>query len=235
MKKPIFLVVMTLTIIFTGLFLKTSAQSSTDVLNKAIAFHDSLHIWNDYSGKVNLMTVFTNRNSGGEAIEINTKEGYYNDIVHATKTIRGIKDGECFLEVNGNKRTPNENQVQTIQLYKNWHYFHFGILMELEASGLVLGDKVQSVKFQGRDCFAITFTFDADKIKNDYLKDSNWTVYIDPVNYSMRGYKEDGLMNCYAVFSGILKVNGLKLPLCRVYFNNEDDSFYMVDLFTSAD
>jgi len=102
MKKPIILVAMTLTIIFTGLFLRTSAQTSNDVLNKAIAFHDPLQKWNNYAGKVYLSTTFSDgRRSGGEIIEINTKEDFYQCNRLDSKTIRGIKNGECFLEVNG--------------------------------------------------------------------------------------------------------------------------------------
>ena len=236
MKKSVSVVTLTVAILVTGFYQKTIAQSSTEILMRAIAFHDSLNIWNDYSGKVNLMTAFPgNRDSGGATIEIKTKDGFYLWTTPAEKTIRGIKNGECFLEVDGNEKIPSENQVETILRYKDWHYFHFGILMQLKASGLILSEKVQKVKFQCNDCLALQFTYDANKIKNDSYKNNNWTVYLDPVDYSMKGYKEDGVMKIYAIFSGILKVNGLKLPLCRTYFTIDDNSFYMVDLFTKAD
>ena len=236
MKKSVSIFALTVAILITGYYQKTIAQSSTEVLMRAVAFHDSLNIWNDYSGKVNLMTAFPgNQNSGGETIEIKTKDGFYQCDIPATKTIKGIKNGECYLQVDGSNRTPDENQCADIRQYKDWHYFHFGILMELKASGLILSEKVEKVKFQCYDCLALQFTYDANKIKNDSYKDNNWTVYLDPVDYSMKGYKEDGVMNIFAVFSGILKINGLKLPLCRTYFNNVDNSFYMVDLFTTAD
>ena len=105
--------------------------------------------------------------------------------------------------------------------------------MELKASGLVLEDKVETVKFQGNDCLALKFIYDANKSKNESYKGTNWTVYIDPADYSIKGFREAGMMNRHAVFSGILTVNGLKIPLCRTYFNNKDNSFYMVELFTS--
>jgi hypothetical protein len=236
MKKSFSIFVLTVAILATGFYQKTIAQSSSEVLMRAIAFHDSLNIWNDYSGKVNLMTAFSgNRSSGGETIEIKTKDGFYRNTRPAEKTVRGVKNGECFMEVDGNERILNENQVETILQYKDWHYFHFGILMELKASGLILSEKVGKVKFQCNDCLALQFTYDANKVKNDSFKNNNWTVYLDPADYSMKGYKEEGVMNLYAVFSGILIVNGLKLPLCRTYFKNDDNSFFMVDLFTKAD
>ena len=160
MKKPILIVV--LTIIITGLLTKTLAQKSVEVINKAIAFHDPQQQWADYSGKVKLITAFPNGNSsGGELIEIQTKEGFYQCTNHSTKVIKGIKNGECYREIDGNK-SPGEDVIkkynldyERIRQFKGWHYFHFGILMELKASGLVMEDKVETVKFQGDDCFAL--------------------------------------------------------------------------------
>ena len=238
MKKQTLIFVIVVVFIFTGLLQKTSAQTSTEILNKAIAFHDPLQKWADYSGKVDLLTVFSNGNSsGGEIIEIHTKEGFYQCTSLTNKTIKGIKNGKCFREVDGNTN-PNEDVIkkynlgdENINVYKNWHYFHFGILMELKASGLILEDKVETVKFQGEDCLGLKFSYDVNKVKNEFYKGSNWMVYIDPVNFSIKGFKEVGVMNRFAVLSGILTVNGLKIPLCRTYFNNEDNSFYMVDIF----
>ena len=238
MKNPFLFVVLALTIIVTSLFQKTSAQTSAEVMTKAIAFHDPQQKWADYSGKVHLMTIFSNGNSsGGEIIEIQTKEGFYQTTKLASKVVMGIKNGECFREVDGNKN-PDEDVIkkynlgdENINVYKNWHYFHFGILMELKASGLILEDKVETIKFQGEDCLAMKFSYDVNKATNEFYKGSNWTVYIDPVNFTIKGFKEVGVMNRYAVFSGILTLNGLKLPLCRTYFKNEDNSFYMVDIF----
>lgn len=236
MKKSVYILMLAIAILATGSHQRTSAQTSGELLAKAIAFHDPLQKWNDYSGKVHLMTVFPgNRNSGGEIIEIQTKDNFYQDTRIATKTIQGIKNGKCFREVDGSNKNPSADECETIRQMKTWHYFHFAILMELKTAGLILGDKVATVKFQGNDCLAITFTYDPSKTKNDFYKGSTWTIYLDPANYSMKGFKEEGIMNIYAVFSGILTVNEIKIPLCRTYFKNDDNSFYMVDLFTSED
>jgi hypothetical protein len=239
MKKPTLIFKMVVAIIFTGLLPKISAQTSVEILNRAIAFHDPLQKWADYSGKVHLMTIFSDgRTSGGEIIEIQTKENFYQCTGISSKIIKGIKNDACFREVDGNK-SPGEDLIkkfnlddETIHQYKGWHYFHLGILMELRASGLVLEDKIENAKFQGNDCLALKFTYNASKIKNEFYKDSNWTFYINPINYSVIGFKEVGVMNRYAVFSGIITLNGLKIPLCRTYFNNADNSFIMVDIFT---
>jgi len=102
--KSVYIILMAVTIIVTGLYQTTSAQTSSEVLNKAVAFHDPQQKWADFSGKVHLMTVFSNgQSSGGEVIEIQTKEGYYQCTKLSSKAIMGIKNGECFREVDGNK------------------------------------------------------------------------------------------------------------------------------------
>ena len=233
MKKRTFILAVTTALLAVCCCQKASAQTGMEVLNKAIAFHDSLNTWSNFSAKVHLVTAFPgNGNSGGEIIEVNTRDNYYKNTKLPSNIVRGIKDGKCFLVTDGKEMTPNKNQVASIMQYQGWHYFHFGILMELKASGLILVDKVEKVSFQGHDCLALTFNYDAGKLKNDFYNNSNWTIYLDPLNYSMKGFKETGVMNRYAVFSGILNVNGIKIPLCRTYFNNNDDSFSMVDLFT---
>lgn len=106
--------------------------------------------------------------------------------------------------------------------------------MELAASGLVLQKEVEAVNVQGKEFKAIKFMYDANQLKNQFYKDSNFTVYINPDDYSVKGFRMEGLMNMYALFSGILTINDIKIPLCRTYFSNKDNSFGMVDVFSSV-
>lgn len=156
--KQVYILMIAVTISVTGLLKQTSAQTADEVLNKAIAFHDPDQKWSDFSGRVHLSTTFANgRNYGGEIIEIQTREGFYKCTGIANKTVKGIKSGKFFREIDGNS-SPGDEMIkkynlgdENIQQYKGWHYFHFGVLMELKASGLVLENKVETVKFKGDD------------------------------------------------------------------------------------
>lgn len=228
-------------IMITGYYSKAFAQTASELLDKAIAFHDPQQKWNNYSGKVHLETIFSDGNAyGGEIIEIQTKEDYYKATGIANMTVKGIKNGVIFREVNGDKN-PSEDVIkdkdigdETIQRFKLWHYFHFGTFMELKASGMLLEDKVEAIKFQGNDCLALTFTYDASKVKNDFYN-ATWIFYLDPISSSLKGFKVVSKdWNRYVVFSGILDVNGIKIPQYRTYFNSEDNSFSFVDIFSNV-
>lgn len=92
------------------------AQTSTELLNKAIAFHNPLKKWTNYSGKVCLTTVFSNGNSsGGEIIEIQTRDNFYKCIRQKSKVVMGVQNGECFREIDGNPR-PDDGLIKKSNL-----------------------------------------------------------------------------------------------------------------------
>lgn len=239
MKKLLF-VILTVAISFGQcLFQDALAQTSAELMDKSIAFHDPLKKWENYSGKVYLTTVFANGNSsGGELIEIQTKDDFYQCTRNNSKVIIGVRNGKCNREIDGNKN-PGEDLIKKFNISeenilrsKAWHYFHFGILMELKASGLVLQKDIETVKLEGKDYKTIKFVYDVNKLKNQFYKESSVAVYIDPNDFSIKGFRIEGPTNMYALFSGILTINDIKIPLCRTYFNNNDNSFRFVDVFS---
>jgi hypothetical protein len=218
-------------------------NESEEVLEKAISYYDFMQTWNNYSGKVHLITISKSTDSySEEIIEIQTRERYYKDIVIEPEgeKIKGVQNGECYVETS-NKKYFGEEQLkelgskcEDIRFMQEHHYLHFGALMELKVSGLRLEKKVGSIKFQGSDCLTLTFRSDTNTVNRDYYEGMDINIYLDPLNYSMKGYKVTGKMNLYAICSGIIIVNGIKMPLCKTYFSNVDNSFVMVDLFNNV-
>ena len=219
-------------------------MSGDEILKKAITNCDFFHRWDNYHGKVRLRTVWEDGFFSDEIIEIQTKENYYMSSYNSNKRqfTRGIKDGKCFREINGNKN-PDDEQIKNygldssrIYYFKQHHYCHFGLLMELKNSGLILQKKVESVKFGGNNCLALTFKADKYRIKNEYFYEAtSWVIYLDPENYTMKGIRMSGKYNIYIIFSGILNVNDVKIPLCKTYFNSEDNSLKWIDVFSIAE
>ena len=122
-----------------------------------------------------------------------------------------------------------------IHYIRELHYCHFGLLMELKNSGLILQKEVEKVKFNGDNCLSLTFLCDTSKIINHYFNNLNFIVYLDPGDYSIKGMKWFGRLNAYVVFSGVLNVNGIKIPLSKAYFSSDDKSLKFIDIFSLPD
>jgi hypothetical protein len=107
--------------------------------------------------------------------------------------------------------------------------------MELKSSGLTLQKKVERTKFNGQECITLTFLNDTAKVKKEYFAKDNCIVFLDPLNYTMKGIKWFGETNMTILFSGTLSVNKIKIPLCRTYFNSNDNSLKWIDVFSIAE
>jgi hypothetical protein len=214
--------------------------SSEQVLEKAIRFCDPFNYWGDYSGKIHLIhVIFDGDINADEIFEIQTREGYYKcSSVYSggTTEVKGIINGEYFREINGKSVHGKELNTGNIDWYKGLHYCHFGLLMELKAAGMVLGNKVKLTKLRGEERLAIDFTCDTTVLKNNFFKGQSWTIYLDPTDYSMKGFEVDGLIGVkgYAVITGNLLINSLNIPMMKTYYSSTDDSFLAIDLFTNV-
>lgn len=218
-------------------------RNSLEVLEKSISHHDFYGNWQDFEGRLHLVTLFSAGSLSEEIIEIRTKDNYYkctsfrnteNDTI-----IKGIISGKYFRQVNQDS-DPDEDLIKEYRLdslriddFKQHHYFHFGGVMFLKNSGMVLEKKVVKTTFSGRRCLMISFYSDSLSNTAHYFNNSKWDVYIDPDNYSVLGYRVNG--GFYAnehivIWQGELIHNMIKVPMFKFYYNSTND-IMLVDLF----
>ena len=226
-----------------------SAQEVTitgkELWAKTIAYHDPQGKWAAFSGKVHLVTTFSNGTFGEEELEVRKPEDFYQStrVAGNVKAVKGVRNGACFNAVDGNK--PSAAQIEeysldcenVLQFMKEHHACHLGLPMELKLHGMEAEGKVISENFQGRKCYALKLVGKPGVVKHPYYA-GTWILYIDPVTYAMRGmrvqteaFKAMGFYNCYIVAIGELEVGGIKMPQIRNYFR-EDDSYAVTDAFT---
>jgi hypothetical protein len=216
--------------------------SASDLLEKAIKFHDPEGKWNNYSGKVKLNTSFPDGNTyGTEIFEIDVAKNFYccTRLAGGMKIIKGIKEGKIFRSVNGNiNLTPEEiNKFGIgdtgIIMMKEWHYFHFGILAYFRSVGSDLQNKVTRSNFMGKDCYLLTFIGDSSKVT-----EPRWAgeviFYIDAKTFAVNGIQWTS-WGVYEMLEGSLDINGIKLSKVRNYYTKEDNTLQGVDFFTRAD
>lgn len=215
---------------------KSQNLTSEEILERVINYYDFYHSWDDYYGKIHLITLFSNGWFGEEIIEIQTRENYYKcTSYYGTDTVvQGIKDGKYFKEIKG-RSTPVKSDSLGIMAFRDHHYWQFGGVMFLKSSGLDLGKNVVRTKFQGNNCLTITFSSDTNKIKSKYFKSSLWEIYINPMNYSIVGVKINGFWgrfnSSYIIFQGELDNNRIKMPLIKTYYDSQSNSLFFIDMF----
>ena len=210
---------------------------SEEILNKAIAVCDPLGTWANYAGKIRIIYLKPDgKIYSDQIIEIQTKENYYkcsSVFFSKFKVTSGIKDGKCFIDAE-NLEAYVMKQIDlnsaSVPEYKDHHYCIFGLLMQLKSSGLTLSDEVEINKFQGQDCFALSFSVDSTKVVSDYFKGNEWTVYIDQATYLLKGYKSKGKLNWTSIYSGYFDVSDIKVPLSRINYNSVDNSLHSLEL-----
>jgi hypothetical protein len=221
---------------------KQSNLISKEILNKAITVSDVRSSWEGFSGA---MRIIHSRADGklysDQIIEINKKKNYYKCsslFYDNSRTTTGIENGKCFREFAVNKGF-DKNLIENLSSDGNifWlrehHYCLFGLLMELKSSGLKLSDKVELVKFNGTDCYALSFKSDTTKIENMYFNNSGWTVYIDQNDFTEKGYLNGNFRIEFV--GGYILIGGIKIPRCRIYSNSIDNSFAAADLLMISD
>jgi hypothetical protein len=217
-------------------------NSSEEILNKAIMAVDPYDNWQDYHGKIRLRNVRIDaEDEYNEIIEIWTKNDDYKRIwiSDTQKIVTGFNNSKFFgYEIKNNNDTINRISISDSNTYYGTRYFRrhhfcqFGLLMELKKSGMTLDRKVTKEDFQGKKCLKLLFTSQGEEVKEDYFKGSVWTIFIDPLNYSLKGYKIKSSNKEYVVvLNGNIRVSGLNIPLCKIWYISPDN-FLMMDIIT---
>lgn len=220
---------------------KSHSFTSSELINKCIAYHDPNGLWSGYSGKVRCVNVRSDV-IYDEIIEINNATGYYKSSLKTpdVRIIRGIRNNVAFRSVNGDS-TLTEKEMQdrglTDTMIRFWHVHHlghFGLPMQFKKSGVSISDTVETEKFDDRECLVIKGTGKKDAVINPYYE-GKWKIYIDSQNFSVRGVEMKSVMfnaTYVTAFEGTLNLNGLVVPKVKIGSDKNDQSLVSTDVFT---
>ena len=216
--------------------------TAQEIWDKTITYHDPLGKWDSFGGEMHMVTVIGKNNVVEEIIEINKPENFYKCtwINGDDKLIKGMKDNSYFYSINENQ-APSDELLKAYgftddntALYKEHHTSHFGLPMELKSSGMTLDDHVELIEYDGRECYALTFIGLPENVKHSYYE-GKWILYVDAVNFAMRGIQLEELAEyppSYAILSGEIIINGVKIPHTKAAFKSEDNSHSWTSIYT---
>lgn len=247
MKKALTLTLVFLFILFTSTSLRKEAIntkiSSIDVLDKCIKHYDPNGTWDSFSGKVRIKTIFPEWNNE-EYLEINNTTGFYQSTMLNTeeKTIKGIKDGECFRMI-GDKSDLTEDQIEdnglscdNIKIAKEHHACHFGFVMNLKKAGIKINEEVSEDIFNGWDCYVVSFSGSKDYVISGYYLGVG-KLFIDKSKFVLRGMvrKHPDYPERKRIITGELKVNDIIMPNVVTYYLGDNKQPNFVDIFYAVE
>ncbi len=229
-KFTLILLVFALSVSATG-----QELSGSDLLEKAIQYHDPHANWNTFNGTF-MVTMSTPDRSDRESIITINRPGEYFRLKATRDSIitEQILDNEdCILFLNGrSKFTEREKETHRLncdraKTMKDYYTYLYGLPMKLRDPGTRVSPKVLKKQFKGKDYLVLKVTYEAS------VGEDTWYFYFNPDSYAMEVYQfyheEDKNDGEYIILKGEEEIEGIKMPKIRSWYYNKDDKFLGTD------
>jgi uncharacterized protein DUF6503 len=222
---------------------KGTAQelTGTQLLNKAIAYHDPNGSWDTFQGKLFITMNTPDGKVRLSEVEINLPAQYFKLTAsqEGTTIEQTLEKGNCTLKLNGSTTISTKDKktyrisCERASTMKDYYTYLYGLPMKLRDPGTLLDPKVQTKTFKGKKYQVLKVSYD-EKVGKDV-----WYFYFDPVTFAMEVYqffhdesKNDGE---YIILNDIENVNSIKMPKTRAWYYNSDDKYLGTDILTNSE
>ena len=233
MKKSIFL----LFVIFSTSQFFGQDMTGSQLLEKAIEYHDPNGNWETFSGTFNITMKTPTKSDRHSMIRVDLPNEYFNLFATQDKTSYGyILDKEkCQIYYNSNiateeEKTANKLSCERAKMYQNYYTYLYGLPMKLKDAGTIIHEKVALKKFKEKNYLVLKVSYEKE------VGEDTWYFYFDPSTYAMEVYqfyheeeKNDGE---FILLSGIEIVNGIKMPKKRAWYYNKGEKYLGTDFLT---
>lgn len=214
--------------------------TGTQLLERAIAYHDPENNWSSFKGKMLIEMENPKSSPRSTVIEMKLPHNYFKSTVKKDNyTIESeLDNGECTLKLNGSTSIfPKIKDSLNIscdraKMMKNYYTYLYGLPMKLKDPGTIIDNNVVKKTFKGREYLVLKATYEKE-VGND-----TWYFYFDPKTYAMEVYqffhdesKNDGE---YILLSEMITVNGIKIPKVRAWYYNKGDVYLATDNLRKA-
>ncbi|MDF4219995.1 DUF6503 family protein [Maribacter sp. M208] len=214
--------------------------TGTQLLERAIAYHDPENNWSSFKGKMLIEMESPKNSPRSTVIEMKLPNNYFKTTVKKNNyTIESeLDNSKCTLKLNGSTSIfPKIKDSLNIscdraKMMKNYYTFLYGLPMKLKDKGTIIDNNVIKKTFKGKEYLVLKATYEKE-VGND-----TWYFYFDPKTYAMEVYqffhdesKNDGE---YILLSEMIMVNGIKIPKVRAWYYNKGDVYLATDNLRKA-
>lgn len=210
--------------------------TSTELLDKSIAYHDPQNNWNKLNAVLNFKTIMADKSERERTVSINNKKGEFTFVSNYEEGRLEYKVKKNIGEAkwNGNTTIPekaaekyrvsNERAV----MYRNYYTYLYGMPMKLKDPGTLMSPFAEEVEFYGKTYNCIKVSYDPE------VGTDTWYFYFNTMTHALEAYqfykdesKNDGE---YILFEETKLIDKVKIPSIRHWYYNNDKKFLATDV-----
>lgn len=228
-------------VIFTSLQAHSQNLSGTQLLIKAIAYHDPNGVWSTFKGTLSITMASPDKEDRISKITLNLPKQYFKLVANrgGTTVFQELQKDSCVLKLNGNKTISKEDTQKhgltcdRAETMKNYYTYLYGLPMKLRDAGTIIDPKIERKMFKGKEYLVLKVTY-PETVGNDI-----WYFYFDPATYAMEVYQfyHDESLNEgeYILLSEQEELSGIRMPKIRKWYKNMDDEYLGTDILSKVE
>ncbi|CAN0601556.1 unnamed protein product, partial [Ectocarpus sp. 12 AP-2014] len=148
--------------------------TGTQLLERAIAYHDPENNWSSFKGKMLIEMENPKSSPRSTVIEMKLPNNYFKSTVKKDNyTIESeLDNGECTLKLNGSTSIfPKIKDSLNIscdraKMMKNYYTYLYGLPMKLKDPGTIIDNNVVKKTFKGKEYLVLKATYEKE-VGND--------------------------------------------------------------------
>ena len=213
----------------------TQQLSGSELLERAIQYHDPESNWNTFKGQFRVVMDSPNRPQRISDISLHLPKSYFKLLVEqgGTTTTYQLNKNDCHVLLNGSSNFTKEEanthrlSCERGELMKDYYTYLYGLPMKLRDPGTQIDPQVRKKSFKGKEYLVLRVTYDKA------VGEDTWYFYFDPKTYAMEVYqffhdesKNDGE---YILLEGQEQIQGIRMPKVRAWYYNKDNTYLGTD------
>ena len=195
--------------------------SSTDILDRSIAYHDPDGLWKDFQYELSFVATLPDSTERHTTVQIDLPKRYFRYLRTSAGADLGIQHDSCF---NANSDTVDCTAIKRI---RNYYTYLWGLPMKLKDPGTDMDQEFTESTFEGQPVYRIKVTYPNEVYYFSFDKET----------YRLVGeefYKDEAKnLGEKMIRGGEVNLNGLKLPKTRAWYNTHDSLYLATDKLES--
>ena len=214
--------------------------SGTELLEKAIAYHDPSDRWQKFDASFFVQLKTPSSPERMSEVTIDLPNEFFNLSVEkdSITTQYTLDKDDCSFTIcsKGNVQptasSSFKEKCDRARLYKNYYTYLYGLPMKLKDPGTQIDEKVIRKEFKGKEYLVLRVSYD-EAVGKDV-----WFFYFNPKSYALEMYqffkgdpeKEGKNTGEYILLSEEKIIQDIRMPKVRAWYYNKNDEYLGTDI-----